>query len=74
LPETTYYQVKDVETNLSIIPYDTTYTKVNCDSTGNYFDFWFNTLQPERFYRFDFRVDRNGKNEYFEGPIFKVVR
>ena len=74
LPETTYYQVKDVETNLSIIPYDTTYTKVNCDSTGNYFDFWFNTLQPERFYRFDFRVDRNGKSEYFEGPIFKVVR
>ena len=74
LPETTYYQVKDVETNLSIIPYDTAYTKVNCDSTGNYFDFWFNTLQPERFYRFDFRVDRNGKSEYFEGPIFKVVR
>ena len=74
LPETTYYQVKDIETNLSIIPYDTTYTKVNCDSNGNYFDFWFNTLQPERFYRFDFRVDRNGKSEYFEGPIFKVIR
>jgi len=74
LPETTYYQVKDIETNLSIIPYDTTYTKVNCDSNGNYFDFWFNTLQPERFYQFDFRVDRNGKSEYFEGPIFKVIR
>jgi len=74
LPETTYYQVKDVETNLAVIPYDTTYTKVNCDSTGNYFDFWFNTLQPERFYQFDFRVDRNGKIGYFEGPIFKVVR
>lgn len=74
LPETTYYQVSDIETNLALIPYDTTYTKVDCDSTGNYFDFWFNTLQPERFYRFDFRVDRNGKSEYFEGPIFKVVR
>ena len=74
LPQTTYYKVKDVETNLSIIPYDTTYTTVDCDSTGNYFDFWFNTLQPERFYQFEFRVDRSGKSEYFDGPIFKVVR
>ena len=74
LPQTTYYQLRDAETNLAIIPFDTTYTKVYCDSTGNYFDFWFNTLQPERFYQFEFRVDRNGKSEFFEGPIFKVVR
>jgi len=74
LPETTYYQVRDVETNLVLIPFDTTYTKVSCDSTGNYFDFWFNTLQPERFYQFEFRVDRTNRKQYFDGYIFKVVR
>ena len=74
LPQNTYYQVRDVETNLVLIPYDTTYTKVSCDSTGNYFDFWFNTLQPERFYQFEFRVDRGGTQQYFDGNVFKVVR
>ena len=74
LPETTYYQVRDAETNLVLIPYDTTYTKVSCDSTGNYFDFWFNTLQPERYYQFEFRVDRDSKKQYFDGNVFKVIR
>jgi hypothetical protein len=75
LPQNTYYQVRDIETNLVILPFDTTYTKVSCDSTGNYFDFWFNTLQPERFYQFEFRVDRsNGRREYFDGYVFKVIR
>jgi cell wall assembly regulator SMI1 len=74
LPTTTYYQVRDVETNLVLIPFDTTYTKVSCDSNGNFFDFRFNTLQPERFYQFEFRVDRTGNQQYFDGFIFKVVR
>lgn len=74
LPQTTYYQIRDVETNLVIVPFDTNYTKVSCDSTGNYFNFWFNTLQPERFYQFEFRVDRDGSNEYFDGYVFKVIR
>ena len=65
----------DVETNLVLIPFDTTYTKVSCDSTGNFFfNFRFNTLQPERFYQFEFRVDRSGTKQYFDGFIFKVVR
>ena len=38
LPQTTYYQIRDVETNLVILPFDTNHTKVSCDSTGNYFD------------------------------------
>ena len=74
LPQNTYYQVRDVETNLVLVPFNTTYTKISCDSTGNYFDFWFNTLQPERFYQFEFRVDRDSRQEYFDGYVFKVVR
>lgn len=74
LPSTTYYQIRDVETNLVLVPFDTSHTKVSCDDSGNYFDFWFNTLQPERFYQFEFRVDTNNVQQYFNGYVFKVVR
>jgi len=75
LPTTTYYSVVDAETEQVIIPFDTNYTKVSCDSTSNYFNFWFNGLQPERFYKFVFRVDQNGTTRYFDDNFyFKVVR
>lgn len=75
LPTTSYYSVVDADTEQVIIPFDTTYTKVGCDSEGNYFNFWFNGLQPERFYKFVFRVDQNGTTKYFDDNFyFKVVR
>jgi len=74
LPQTTYYQIRDAETNLVIVPFDTKYTKVSCDADGNYFDFWFNTFQPERFYQLEFRVDNGSTKSYYDGNVFKVVR
>ena len=38
LPTTTYYSVVDSQTEQVIIPFDTNYTKVSCDSSGNYFN------------------------------------
>ena len=75
LPTTSYYSVVDADTEQVIIPFDTNYTKVSCDSEGNYFNFWFNGLQPERFYKFIFRVDQNGTTKYLDDNFyFKVVR
>lgn len=75
LPQTTYYSVVDVDTEQIIIPFDTNYTKLSCDTNGNFFKFWFNALQPERFYKFVFRVDINGTKQYFDDKFyFKVVR
>lgn len=75
LPTTTYYSVVDSETNQVVVPFDTSYTKISCDSTSNYFNFWFNGLQPERFYKFIFRVDMNGTTKYYDDNFyFKVVR
>jgi len=75
LPTTLYYSVVDAETEQVIIPFDTNYTKVSCDSTSNYFNFWFNGLQPERFYKFIFRLDQGGTTKYFDDNFyFKVVR
>ena len=40
-----------------------------------YFDLWMEGLQPERYYKFQFRVDNNdGTNIYDEDYYFKVVR
>lgn len=75
LPSTSYYSVVDAETDQVIIPFDTNYTKLSCDTSGNYFNFWFNGLQPERFYKFCFRVDQNGTTRYYDDNFyFKVVR
>jgi len=77
LPTTAYYSVVDAETNKTFIPFDDTYTKLSCDSTSNYFNFWFNGLQPERYYKFVFKVvdPTNGTTKYYDDNFFfKVVR
>ena len=75
LPSTSYYSVVDADTEQVIVPFDTNYTKLSCDSSGNYFNFWFNGLQPERFYKFCFRVDQGGTVRYYDDNFyFKVIR
>jgi len=77
LPTTAYYSVVDAETNKTFIPFDDTYTKLSCDSTSNYFNFWFNGLQPERYYKFVFKVvdSTNGTTKFYDDNFFfKVVR
>jgi len=77
LPTTAYYSVVDADTNKTFIPFDDTYTKLSCDSTSNYFNFWFNGLQPERYYKFIFKVvdSTNGTTKYYDDNFyFKVVR
>lgn len=75
LPTSSYWAIKDMHSEEYVIDFDTTYTKVSCDSSGNYFDFWMDGLQPERYYKFLFRVDRGTKKQYFdEDYIFKIVR
>lgn len=65
LPETTYYQVKDVITDEVIVPFSN-YTKVSCDSNGNYFKLNLSNWEYGREYYIEIKVDRNGVIEYFE--------
>ena len=74
----TYYEIKDAYTEDVIVPFGSG-SKVSCDSTGNYFNFWMNGLQSERFYRINYKVvSGSGADEtiqYFdEKHSFKVVR
>ena len=75
----TYYQIKDAYTEDVIVPFGSG-SKVSCDSTGNYFNFWMNGLQSERFYRINYKVVSGSGTvdetiQYFdEKHSFKVVR
>ena len=78
IPSSSYYSVKDAQTEDTIIPFDDNYTKISCDSSGNYINLWLNGFQPERYYRLIFKItDRqyNGQVELFDNDyIFKVTR
>jgi len=65
LPSTTYYQIKDVVTDEVIIPFSD-YTKVSCDSNGNYFKLNLTNWEYSRDYYIEIKVDRDGVIEYFE--------
>ena len=77
LPTSSYYSIKDASTGETILPFDPNYTKLSCDATGNYFKLWMDGLQPERYYKFVFRVDTEGntvKRVFDDDYIFKVTR
>jgi hypothetical protein len=52
LPPTSYWSLVDLDTQEIIIDYDTNYTKISCDSVGNYFTLYMNGLEPDRYYKF----------------------
>jgi len=51
LNSSSMYSIKDLDTNETLIDFDPEFTKVSCDSQGNYFDIYMNGLQPERYYK-----------------------
>lgn len=74
LPSSSYYGIKDAHTNEYVIGIDDDYTKISCDSTGNYFDMWMEQFEPERYYRLVFKLVTGSKIEYHENnSLFKVI-
>jgi len=77
LPSTTYWALKDVKTEEIVVDFDTTYTKVSCDNTSNYFKLYMNGLEPERYYQILIKtVLSNGETVVIDDPsnYFKIVR
>ena len=50
-----FYSVRDALTEDEIVPFGSG-SRLSCDSSGNYFNFWMNGLQSERFYRIEYKV------------------
>jgi len=65
LPSTTYYQIKDIVTDEVVVPFSDDYTKVSCDSNGNYFKLNLSNFEYNRDYYIEIKLNRNGVIEYF---------
>jgi hypothetical protein len=77
LPTSSYYSIKDAVTEETIIPFDTTATKVSCDSKGSFFKLRLNTFMPERYYKILLKVERDGGDDiqiHDNAYYFKVER
>jgi len=64
LPSTTYYQIRDAITHEVVVPFSD-YTKVSCDSTGNYFKLNLDSWEINRNYYIEIKTNRDGVIEYF---------
>ena len=64
LPTSSYYQIKDVVTEEVIVPFGD-YTKLSCDSNGNYFKLNLTNWEYNRDYYIEIKIDRDGVIEYF---------
>ncbi len=65
LPSTTYYQIKDIVTGEVVVPFNDNYTKVSCDSSGNYFTLNLSNFEYNRDYYIEIKTVRSGVVEYF---------
>lgn len=75
LPIQSYWGLRDENTEEMLVDFDTTYTKISCDSTGPFFDVYMDGLQPERYYRILVKTVLDGSTTVIDNQnIFKVVR
>jgi hypothetical protein len=51
LPTSSYYAIKDLDTNEFVIDFDTNYTQISADNESSYFTLYMNGLEPERYYQ-----------------------
>lgn len=76
LPSSSYWAIKDLDTEEIVIDYDISGTKISCDSNGNFFTMYMNGLEPERYYKLLIKsVLSDGEVIVTDKDyIFKVIR
>ena len=75
LPTSSFYSIIDSVTNETIIPFNTSATKITGDLSGSFFNLRMDSFMPERFYKIMLKVERDGGNDVqtFDDFYFKVV-
>jgi len=74
LPTSSYYAIKDLDTNEFIIDFDTNYTQISADSEGSYFTLYMNGLEPERYYQILIKTIIGGETLILDDNYyFKVI-
>ena len=76
LPSSSYWSIKDLDTEEIVVDYDILHTKISCDANGNYFNVYMNGLEPERYYKVLIKsIFSDGETVVFDKDyIFKVIR
>jgi hypothetical protein len=75
LPTSSFYSIIDSVTNETIIEYDTLGTQIDCDSNGSFFKLRMDSFMPERYYKIQLKIERDGGDDVqtFDDFYFKVV-
>lgn len=74
LPTSSYYSIRDAETEHTIIPFSDQ-TKLSVDSDGSYFDQWLAGFQPERYYEVIIKIEHNDNIDFYSlDNKFRVIR
>jgi hypothetical protein len=75
LPTSSYYSVKDLDTDETIIDFDNIFTKISADENGNYFDIYMDGLEPERYYKILIKTTISGSTNIFDDNYyFKIIQ
>ena len=74
LPSSSYYAIKDLDTNEFVIDFDEEFTQISCDATSSFFTVYMNGLEPERYYNILIQTEIQGQTIVMdENYYFKVV-
>ena len=74
LPTNSYWSVEDYNTGEVVIDFDNDYTKISCDTNGNYFDLWMDQFETDRRYKFVIKATSGSTIKIFDDDLtFKVV-
>lgn len=74
LPTNSYWSVEDYKTGEVVIDFDDNYTRINCDSNGNYIDLWMDQFETDRRYKFVIKSKLGSTVKFFDDDLtFKVV-
>jgi len=74
LPTSSYYSIKDLDTNEVVIDFDDQYTQLSVDGNGSYFTLYMSGLEPERYYKILIKSIIDGSTIIFDNNYyFKVI-
>lgn len=74
LPTSSYYAIKDLDTNEFVIDFDTNYTQISADNESSYFTLYMNGLEPERYYQILIKTVLGGETLILnDNYYFKVI-
>jgi hypothetical protein len=73
LPTTSYYQISDYHSGDVIVPFSD-YTKLSCDSNGNFFNLNLSNWEVDRVYKIELKITIGGVDYFFdEDYTFSVI-